>query len=89
VNFEAQTGTLNLGSPYDFNASINGFGAGDTIDLLNTTATGFVYSGTASSGQLTLTTGFGSDVLNFNGNYSNASFSLASDGHGGTSIAFK
>ncbi len=94
VNFtDKSSGTLMLGTPASVTTKMVGFGAtdathSDAIDLLNTVATKAVYSGTASSGVLTVTNAAAATVatLNFTGNYTTASFHLVSDGNGGTLI---
>ena len=64
--------------------------AGDTIDLASllydTKTTTLGYSGTGASGTLSVTSGAQTDMIALLGNYAASSFSLASDGHGGTSI---
>jgi hypothetical protein len=80
-------GTLSLGDAGAFNASINGFAGSDAIDLLNQPIAALSYSGSSSSGVLTVSESSGTlATLHFNGNYSNSSFAFASDGHGGTDI---
>ena len=94
VNFtDKSNGTLMLGTPGSVTTTMVGFGAtdaahSDAIDLLNTVATNKSYSGTASSGVLTVTNAAAATVatLNFTGNYTTASFQLVSDGNGGTLI---
>ena len=94
VNFtDKSSGTLMLGTPGSVTTTMVGFGAtdaahSDAIDLLNTVATNKSYSGTASSGVLTVTNAAAATVatLNFTGNYTTASFQLVSDGNGGTLI---
>ena len=80
-------GVLQLSSPGIFAAAISGFNSTDYIDLLNTNATGFSYSGTTTYGTLTVTGPSGTVAsLNFLGNYNNSSFALLSDGSGGTFV---
>jgi hypothetical protein len=85
VDFLPSGGLLDLAAPAGFAGAISGFGAGDTIDLLSTSATGFGYAG----GVLSVMNG-GSTVatLHFNGSYTMSSFTVGSDGHGGTQIGF-
>ena len=83
-------GTLALGNSSasaGFGGTIAGFSAGDAIDLLGQGITGLAYSGSASSGALTVTGATGTiATLGFNGSYTTSSFALASDGHGGSQI---
>jgi hypothetical protein len=83
VDFLASTGLVDLNHPLSFYGSIEGFRAGDKIDL--TKPTGFQATGyNFSSGVLTIIDN-GSTVaaLHFLGNYTTADFALSSDGHGG------
>jgi hypothetical protein len=85
------TGLLDLQKPLSFLGTIGGFGTGDTIDLLNTIATAVSYQGNAScsGGVLTVMNGVTTAAkLHLAGCYATFDFSLASDGHGGTSIGF-
>jgi hypothetical protein len=88
VTFAAGTAeVLALGTANGDTATISGFGAGTTIDLLNTAATTFTYNPT--TGVLVLkngTTNIGS--LKFAGTYVKGSFQLMSDGHSGTDIVY-
>jgi hypothetical protein len=88
VTFAAGTAeVLALGTANGNTATITGFGAGTTIDLLNAIATTFTYN--PSNGVLKLddgTTAIGS--LKFAGTYTKASFQLHSDGNNGTDILF-
>jgi hypothetical protein len=78
---------LELGAAGSFAGTIIGFSGSDAIDVLNTAVTGLSYSGTSTSGTLTVS-GSGGTIaeLKFSGDYTTASFALASDGHGGTDI---
>jgi hypothetical protein len=78
--------TLLLATPKTMQATLTGFGATDTIDLLKVAATGLSYANntltvTGSSGTLA--------TLGFVGTYAKANFGLKSDGAGGTDIIFK
>ena len=78
-------GALDLNAPGVFAGQIAGFGAGDMIDLIKHPATSTQFSG----GVLTVLNGATTVAqLNFTGSYTNANFSLASDGHNGTAIHF-
>ena len=85
VDFLAASGLLNLGNPSTFAGLIDGFGGTDTIDLLQTAETGY----SVSHGVLPSRHGTVVAALRFEGSYTKSSFSLTSDGHDGTLIAFK
>jgi hypothetical protein len=77
--------TLSLGNPKHVTARLNGFGAGDVIDLRNLTATSLKFQdGTLSLERNNAVV----DTLLFAGTYTAANFSLVSDGNGGTYIDF-
>jgi hypothetical protein len=81
VDFAATTGLLDLTKPLDFTGVISGFGGSDRIDLLGTPETSFTYANnllTVKNGTATVAN------LQFTG--ASNSFSLTSDGHGGTLI---
>jgi hypothetical protein len=87
VDFTAATGTLALGAQASLAGTISGFSGSDVIDLQNVTVTGLSYSGSATSGTLSVTESSGAVVtLAFKGNYTTASFGTSSDGQGGTDI---
>lgn len=84
ARFAGAGGALALGAPAQFAATIAGFAAGETIDLVNTAATGAVLN---ASDQLVITDGATAvATLQLSGDYAGDSFDLASDGHGGTAI---
>ncbi len=86
LNFQSGTGALALASPAAFLATIGGFTASDTIDLLHTAATSVRYSGnklTVSNGTTTVAT------LNFSGTYTTANFVIGTDNNGGSLITWK
>jgi fibronectin-binding autotransporter adhesin len=85
ANFEGAAGTLVLRqNAKSFSATIAGFGAGDTIDLLNTAATGGSVNG---NDQLVIVNGTKLvATLQLSGNYSGDTFSVGSDGNGGTDV---
>ena len=66
-----------------FHGTITGFGSDDVIDLAGVQATNPSYGG----GVLTLDTPFGQIFLNIAGPYSRTSFSVQSDGLGGTYVS--
>jgi hypothetical protein len=69
-----------------FESRIRGFTTGDAIDLLNTAATAATFE---ADDKLVITDG-GSAVatLRLIGAYGGSTFTVASDGHGGTDITF-
>jgi hypothetical protein len=68
--------TLLLAKPGAVSGTISGFGTNDSIDLLNTAATGLTYA----NGTLTVTGSTGTlATLDFSGSYVQANFSLQSD----------
>jgi hypothetical protein len=83
VTFADTTGTLDLGSPGSFASAINGFADGDVIDLIGTAATSFTYASNVLDvyDNTTLVA-----ALHMGAGYSQASFSLASDGANGTDV---
>ncbi len=93
VTFTAtSTGTLELNKSQTYTGSISGFsktGANflDLADIAFTAGTTkATYSGTTTSGVLTVTDGTHTSKINLTGNYTTSTFVLASDGHGGTLI---
>ena len=75
--------TLALAQPKSAAGTLSGFGSHDTIDLQNVVATSLSFAGG------TLTVKNGSTIvasLKLTGTYTNASFSLNPDGHGGSAI---
>ena len=84
LQFDAGTQeTLALGTPLAVHATIDGFGAGRTIDLLNTGVTGFQYGGTTLD---VLDNGATVAVLDLPGPFVTDSFTHAPDGATGTFI---
>jgi len=87
VSFSASDGTLSLGDARAFSGAIDNFAASDAIDLLSQPITSLAYSGSSTSGILTVTGSSGTiATLAFNGDYKTTSFTFASDGHGGSDI---
>ncbi len=86
------TGTLELSKSATYTGSISGFsktGANflDLADIGFTAGTTkATYSGTTTSGVLTVTDGTHTAKINLTGNYTTSTFVLATDGHGGTLI---
>jgi len=85
VDFLTSSGELDLTHPLDFLGAISGFGAGDYIDLEKAEATSFTFANGVLTVELYTTV---VAQLNFEGNYTSSSFSLALDGHGGSAITF-
>jgi hypothetical protein len=85
VQFQGVTGLLELTTPSAFGGFIDDFGAANQIDLVNTAATGFTFTGGVMSVQ---DNGATVASLNFVGPYHQSDFVLASDGHGGTMLTF-
>ncbi|HEY1934216.1 MAG TPA: calcium-binding protein [Acetobacteraceae bacterium] len=84
IMFTDATGMLRLSQPGSFGAAIDGFAAGDTIDLAGVTAT----SATWAPGELTLHDG-GTilGTLAIAGDYSTVGFAVSGDGAGGSDVA--
>jgi hypothetical protein len=88
VTFTGTTGTLTLEDPRAFTGVISGLAGADAIDLsglaygANTTAT---FLGNASGGTLTVTDGAVTARIALSGNYLSSTWTLSSDGKGGTS----
>jgi len=89
VTFAGTTGTLRLDDPQAFTGVISGLRGADAIDLsslaygVNVKAT---YSGDATGGTLTVTDGAKSARIALSGNYLSSTWTLSSDGKGGTSV---
>jgi hypothetical protein len=92
VAFTAGGGTLELANSQGFAGVISGFSktGGTSLDLGDI---GFVsgttkatYSGTKTSGILTVTDGTHTAKLHLTGNYLASTWTLTSDGHGGTTV---
>jgi hypothetical protein len=87
----ATSGTLRLGESVGYNGTITGFSksGATTLDLRDigfgsmTTAS---YSGTSAGGVLTVTDGTNTAQIHLAGNFLSSTFTVASDGHGGTSV---
>ena len=95
VTFISSTGTLKLDAPSTFSGEIFGFtGDGtltgsDQIDLANLNFNNAIQSQStynSSTGLLAVSNGTSTLDLSFFGNYSQANFKFANDGHGGTIV---
>lgn len=84
MSFNGGDGTLALGKPAKFAATINGFSATDAIDLVKTLAD----AATLGPGDTLSITNGGAAVatLQLAGDYTGATFSVTSDGAGGSII---
>jgi aryl-phospho-beta-D-glucosidase BglC (GH1 family)/20S proteasome alpha/beta subunit len=95
VTFISSTGTLKLDAPSTFTGQIFGFtgdgtlAGSDQIDLSNLNYNNAIQSHStynSSTGLLEVSNGTSIVDLHFFGNYSQANFKFASDGHGGTVV---
>ncbi len=93
VTFTASsTGTLELNKSQSYTGQVSGFSKTGTnfLDLADIAFTAgttkATYSGTTTSGVLTVTDGTHTAKINLTGNYTASTFVLATDGHGGTLI---
>jgi hypothetical protein len=86
----AGPGTLKIDNSSSFTGTITGqLATGDVIDLADITAGASAtigYTGHNSPGTLTVSDGTHTASIALLGNYSLASFTASSDGHGGTSV---
>ncbi len=83
-------GTLGLAQSQAYAGSISGLTGGDQLDLGDIAFVGAneaTFVGTASGGVLTVTDGTHTTNLNLVGDYMGVSFTSASDGHGGVTVA--
>ncbi len=84
VTFNGATATLALKSAAAFAATISGLAVTDTIDLMGRKATGASVNG---SDQLVIVNGATTVAkLQLTGTYTGATFTIGSDGHGGTNV---
>ncbi|MDQ2860377.1 MAG: hypothetical protein M3T55_06550 [Pseudomonadota bacterium] len=89
VTFTGTTGVLELARSQAYTAAIRGFSktGGTSLDLTDIAFGGSTkasYSGTATSGTLTVTDGTHTAGIRLIGDYTASTFTVASDGHGGT-----
>jgi hypothetical protein len=85
IKFSDGTGTVILDTPTGMTGRFQQFQAGDQIILSGvnySSVTGYDYSGSTSSGVLTIHEGAASLKLAFTGHYATADFSLSSSAHG-------
>jgi hypothetical protein len=92
VAFSAAGGTLELAKSQTYTGVITGFAKTPTtaLDLLDIAFTAgktkASYSGSATSGVLNVTDGTHTAKIKLSGNYTTSSFTVSSDGHGGTKV---
>jgi hypothetical protein len=86
------TGTLELAKSQTYDGTISGFSSSgatalDLSDIqFKSGTTKASFAGTISGGTLSVTDGVHTARINLAGNYTGATFVVASDGHGGTTI---
>jgi hypothetical protein len=90
VAFTTAGGVLELADATTYTGSISGFAKTSitSLDLTDITFTGATvsYSGTTASGVLTVKSGAETAKIALTGNYTASTFTLANDGHGGTTV---
>ena len=89
VSFTGATGTLKLDRSTDFSGTVAGLANDDAIDFADinfATLIQPVYSGTSSSGTLTVADDTRTANVALLGNYLASSFVATNDGHGGTMV---
>jgi len=90
VHFNGSTGTLKLGQSQGYGGTIYGFSTagGTSLDLADIAASGATasFSGNARRGVLTVKSGTETTTIKLIGDYLNTTFTLAGDGHGGTTV---
>src|SRR5207244_5575668 len=83
------TGTLKLDKSASFAGTVAGMVGSDTLDLADinfATVKKATFSGTSTSGTLTVTDGSHTANIALTGNYLSSTWTLSSDGHGGTVV---
>jgi hypothetical protein len=91
VAFVTPAGTLQLDNSQTFGGTVKGMSTtvGTTLDLSDIGfggSTKATFAGTTTSGVLTVTDGTHTAKITLLGNYTNSTFNVASDGHGGTDV---
>ena len=91
VTFTGTTGVLELAKSQTYTATITGFSKTgktglDLVDIGFVSSTEATFSGTTTSGVLTVTDGTHTAHINLKGDYTASTFVAASDGHGGVII---
>jgi len=90
VIFTGTTGTLELDISLAFTGKVAGLAGSDTIDLGDVNygvQTQVTYLGDTSGGTLTITDGVNTANIALQGNYLSSTWTIASDGSGGTELA--
>src|SRR6202022_3392819 len=89
VTFTGTTGTLKLDHSLAFTGQITGLAGSDAIDLTDVrygAHTQGTYLGNATGGTLTVTDGKNTGKIALQGNYLSSTWTLSSDGKGGTVV---
>ena len=82
-------GTLKLDAATAYTGKVSGLALGDTLDLANLAYDSHMtvgYSGNAAGGVLSVSNGSQTANIALLGNYMASTFTLGSDGHGGTTV---
>jgi hypothetical protein len=89
VTFTGKTGTLEIDHSLAFTGQISGLAGSDAIDLADVSfgaSTQATYLGNSSGGALTVSDGTHTANIALQGDYLSSSWTLSSDGHGGTTV---
>jgi hypothetical protein len=89
VTFTGTTGTLKLDASLAFTGEISGLAGSDAIDLADVSygiQTQVTFLGNTTGGTLTITDGIHTANLALQGDYLSSTWTLSSDGNGGTSV---
>ena len=89
VTFSGSTGTLVVEDSRNFNGQISGVAGADAIDLADLTfnsSTEATFLGTATGGTLTITNGAQTEKIALTGDYLSSTWTVSSDGAGGTNV---
>ena len=91
VSFTSTTGVLELSHSQTYTGQVTGLSKTGTssLDLLDITfggTTKATFSGTATSGTLTVTDGTHTAKITLEGDYVGHTFTVSADGHGGTTV---
>jgi hypothetical protein len=89
VSFASSTGTLKLDNSASFAGTVAGMSGQDTLDLadINFATVGTpTFKGTSTGGVLTVSDGSHTANIALLGNYIASTFTVSSDGHGGTYV---
>jgi 20S proteasome alpha/beta subunit len=89
VTFTGTTGTLKIEHAFNYAGQISGLAGADALDLSDLSygsATTATFLGNTTGGTLTVTNGTQTANISLIGNYLSSSWTLSSDGHGGTVV---